>query len=82
MSEVARNITKQYDEATLARAVRYLYTKETIASWEIEREKPDKAKAARFVALLQRDYSRDQLTKNMLVSIQQEIVDDHFSLDD
>ncbi|PIS01324.1 MAG: cell filamentation protein Fic [Chlamydiae bacterium CG10_big_fil_rev_8_21_14_0_10_35_9] len=82
LSEVARNITKQYDESILARAVRYLYTKETIASWEIEREKPDKAKAARFVALLQRDYSRDQLTKNMLVSIQREIVDDRFALDD
>lgn len=82
LSEVARNITKQYDESILARAVRYLYTKETIASWEIERERPDKAKAARFVALLQRDYSRDQLTKNMLVSIQREIVDDRFALDD
>lgn len=82
LSEVARNITKQYDESILARAFRYLYTKETIANWEIERERPDKAKTARFVALLQKDYSRDPLTKNLVVSIQREIVDDRFALND
>jgi len=78
----ARNITNGYESSIIARAMRYLYTKETIASWEIEREKPGKAKSARFVALLQRDFTRDELTKNMLLSIQREIVDERFALDD
>ncbi len=82
LSEIAKNITKHYDEATLSRAIRYLYTKETIASWEIEREKPDKAKEARFVSLLQKDYAREPLTKDLLVAIQKEIVDERFALDD
>lgn len=82
LSALARNITKQYDAAALARAVRYLCTKETIASWEIERERPSQAKTARFVTLLQRDYSRERLTKSLLVSIQRQIVGDRFALDD
>jgi hypothetical protein len=53
-----------------------------MASWEIEREKPDKSKIARFVSLLQRDYSRDEITKEMLVKIQKEIVDPRFALED
>lgn len=82
LHEVADNLTKQYDADVLARAIRYLYTKETIASWEIEREKPDKARIARFIALLQRDYTSHELSKRLLMMVQKEIVDPRFILED
>lgn len=82
LANVAATLVSRYDSNILARAIRYLYTKETMASWEIEREKPDKSKIARFVSLLQRDYSRDEITKEMLVKVQKEIVDPRFALED
>lgn len=82
LHEVVEGLTKQYDANLLARATRYLYTKETIASWEIERETPGKARVARFVGLLQRDYASTELSKSMLVTIQKEIVDPRFVLED
>jgi len=79
---VTEELAQKYDPDVLTRAVRYLFTKETMASWEIEREKPDKARAARFVSLLQQDYSRHEFSKRFLVMIQKEIVDPRYSLED
>lgn len=81
LHEVASELTEQYDAEVLARATRYLYTRETMASWEIEREKPDKARIERFVSLLQRDYTSNELSKRFLVMIQKEIVDPRFLLE-
>jgi len=79
---VTEELTKKYNPEVLTRATRYLFTKETIASWEIEREKPDKSKIAKFVALLQQDYSESELSKRFLLMIQKEIVDPRFKLED
>jgi len=79
---VVDKIINQYDESVLSRAMRYLYTKETIASWEIEREKPDKARLARFIALLERESRMVEPSKQMLLAIQREIVDARFYLAD
>ena len=82
LRHVAEEVTKQYDSEVLVRAIRYLFTKETIASWEIEREKPDKARIARFVSLLQQNYQGSDLSKRFLLMIQKEIVDSRFMLED
>ncbi len=82
LGEKARAITTQYNSSQLARAMRYLYTKETLSSWEIEREKPDKARIARFTSLLQKGDQIGNLTKSALIAIQKEIVDPRFALDD
>lgn len=75
-------LTSQFNPNLLSRAMRYLYTKETIASWEIEREKPDKTRLARFVALLEKGEKVGELSKRMLIEIQKEIVDPRFILND
>lgn len=82
LKQLAEELTKKYDPKVLTRAVRYLFAKETIASWEIEREKPDKSRIAKFVTLLQQDYSRNDLSKHFLIMIQKEIVDSRFALED
>ena len=82
LHHVAKELARKYDSETLARAVRYLFTKETIASWEIEREKPDKARIARFVTLLQQNYTGNELSKRFFLMIQREIVDPRFALED
>ncbi len=79
---VAEELTKKYDSEVLTRAIRYLFAKETVASWEIEREKPDKARIARFVSLLQQNYHGNELSKRFLIMIQKEVVDPRFMLDD
>lgn len=75
-------LASQFNPNLLSRAMRYLYTKETIASWEIEREKPDKTRQARFVALLEKGEKVGDLSKRMLIEIQKEIVDPRFVLND
>ena len=75
-------LASQFNPNLLSRAMRYLYTKETIASWEIEREKPDKTKQARFVALLEKGEKVGGLSKRMLIEIQKEIVDPRFFLNE
>ncbi len=70
----------QFDPRLIERAMRYLYTKETICSWEIEREKPDKARLARFTALLQKADGVGPLSQETLVALQKEIVDPRFAL--
>jgi hypothetical protein len=82
LHHVATELAKKYDSEVLTRAIRYLFTKETIASWEIEREKPDKARIAKFVTLLQQDYADNELSKRFLVRLQKEIVDYRFMLED
>ena len=76
----AKSVVHQYDPKIIDRAMRYLYTKETIASWEIEREKPDKARLARFSSLLQKADTVGPLSEQTLVALQKEIVDSRFAL--
>jgi len=80
LGKMAQELTKQYDPALMARAMRYMYTKETMSSWEIEREKPDNAKLAKFVGLLRKADSIGPLSEKMLVELQNNIVDSRFAL--
>ncbi|MBI5346126.1 MAG: Fic family protein [Chlamydiae bacterium] len=80
MGKMAYDLAKQYDPSTLARAMRYLYTKETMSSWEIEKEKPDNAKLARFVQILHKADSIGILSEEMLIELQKNIVDPRFAL--
>ena len=80
LDQAVANVVHQYDQRIIERAMRYLYTKETIASWEIEREKPDKARLARFSALLQKADTVGPLSEKTLVDLQKEIVDPRFAL--
>lgn len=78
--KAAQDLTNQYDPALLARAMMYLYTKETMSSWEIEREKPDNAKLAKFVGLLHKADSIGILSQETLIELQKSIVDPRFAL--
>ena len=80
IQKTAYELAKQYDPTLLARAMRYLYTKETMSSWEIEREKPDHAKLAKFVGLLHKADSVGTLSEETLVELQKTIVDPRFAL--
>lgn len=80
IEQAAKELAKQYDPALLARAMMYLYTKETISSWEIEREKPENAKLAKFVGLLHKADSIGKLNEETFVDLQKNIVDPRFAL--
>lgn len=80
LDQAARSVVRQYDQKVIERAMRYLYTKETMASWEIERERPDKIRLARFSSLLQKADAVGPLSEQALVELQKEIVDPRFAL--
>jgi len=80
IGQMAYELAKQYDPGLIARAMRYLYTKETMSSWEIERERPDNAKLAKFVSLLHKADSIGTLSEKTFVELQKNIVDPRFAL--
>lgn len=77
----ARLLTDHYDPETLARAVGFLYSKETRSSFAIEGEKPTAARAERFIAALRRatDFNPN---KAELIGLQQSIVDPRYAATD
>lgn len=78
LAEEAARLVASYDEDALRRAVSYLYTKETRSSFDIEREKPSEARAARFVSLLRELPERASLDEAALVQMQNVIVEERF----
>lgn len=74
----ARALTKKYDPQTIARASYYLFTKETLSSYKIEREQPSKDKISRFITVLQQSSHIEQLSKEQLIELQNIIVDPRF----
>jgi hypothetical protein len=80
LSFVAEKVVEKYDPSIISRAMRFLYTKETISSYEIECERPDKKKAARFIELLREVERIPFLNKETLVGLQKVIVDSRFAL--
>lgn len=74
-----RAVEKSATPETLARAVSYLHYRETKSSFEIERERPDAGRTARFVRLLEEAGKKDFLDKESLVALQQAIVDSRFA---
>lgn len=62
----------------LARALHYLYTKETKSSFAIEREEPSPDRTERFVELLGRAHRENWCDQAKLVSLQNAIVDSRY----
>ena len=73
-----RQIVSRYAPELLKRALRYLYTKETRSSFEIERIKPTSTRTERFVALLQLAEREDFCRESRLIDLQNRIVDARF----
>jgi Fic family protein len=78
----ARDLMKDCDPSVLARAINYLFTKETKSSFEIEREEPTEKKAERFVNALRNTSAFDPSDKRELVGLQNMIVDDRYAAAD
>src|SRR5882724_4202896 len=77
----ARALIDSYDPVVLARAVNYLYTKETRSSFAIEGETPSAGRTDRFVAALKAapDF---RANKESLVRMQGDIVDPRYAAKD
>ena len=82
IDDEAKAMIARYDPATLARAVSYLYTKETRSSFAIEGETPNPNRTARFVAALQAALVFDPADKAALVRLQGDIVDPRYAARD
>ena len=70
------------DAGILARAVHYLFTKETRSSFALEGEVPSTARAERFVAALREGGSFDPSDKAALIRLQGDIVDPRYAATD
>jgi hypothetical protein len=74
----ARRAVRDVDSALLARAVRYLYTRETRSSFAIEREAPTPTREERFVQALSTAHELDPTQPTALAKLQGQIVDRRF----
>jgi len=82
LQQKARILTEQYDPETLARAVNFLYTKETRSSFAIEGETPGPSRTERFVQALRRAGEFDPARKEYLIQLQGSIVDPRYAAKD
>ncbi|MCA1635131.1 MAG: Fic family protein [Acidobacteria bacterium] len=82
LAEEAKLIVEGIDPATLARAVQYLYTKETKSSFEIEGETVGSRRAERFVAALHEAAKFDPADKQSFIRLQNSIVDPRYAASD
>jgi len=80
--ERAAALTARYDPATLARAVSFLYTKETRSSFALEGETPSANREERFLQALQAAPAFDPTSKAQLVRLQGTIVDPRYAAHD
>jgi hypothetical protein len=78
LDQRAEELLKQYPPLTIARAMRFLYTKETLSSYEIEREEPSKKRLLRFVDILKDAEKLKELDKQKLVYLQENILESRF----
>lgn len=67
-----------YPPELLRRALRYLYTKETRSSFEIEHIKPSASRTEKFIGLLEMAEHKDFCEKPLLIEVQNRIVDPRF----
>ncbi len=82
VDEEARALVESYDPLLLARAVNYLYTKETRSSFAIEGETPNANRAERFIAALKAAPNFDPTDKTALIRLQGDIVDPRYAATD
>jgi hypothetical protein len=78
-TELVARIVKPYSPELLARAVHYLFTKETRSSFAIERVEPGPKRLLRFVECLQLASRQDFVGHDHLVELQNLIVDERFA---
>jgi hypothetical protein len=78
LDDKAKIFLSKYDANLISRAFNYLYTKETMSSYQIEKEQPDKNRITRFIHLLQQASTIAALTKEKLIELQNVIVDPRF----
>ena len=81
-SRKAKSIIAESDPIILARAVNFLYTKETKSSFAIEGEKVSKNRAERFVSALTQANNFDPTAKESFVNLQNSIVDKRYAESD
>jgi len=82
LAEEAKSIVEGVAPALLARAVHYLFTKETKSSFAIEGEVPSTDRTLRFVAALGRADHFDTGDKQSFVELQNSIVDPRYAQKD
>lgn len=75
----AQAIVQSCDPVIQARAVHYLFTKETKSSFAIEGEEPSKDRTERFVAALMKTSGFDATSKDAFVQLQKAIVDPRYA---
>jgi hypothetical protein len=75
----ARDVVRAVDPTLLARAVRYLYTRETRSSFAIEYETPSSNREERFVQALSHARALDPTEPRELVALQGQIVDERYA---
>jgi hypothetical protein len=71
-------IVTAYPPDLIRRALNYLYNKETMSSFEIERIKPSASRSEKFIGLLMMAENRDFCEKSCLIDLQNHIVDPRF----
>ena len=79
LEQRCRNVIETIPAELYARALQYLYTKETKSSYAIEREAPDQKRAQKFADALREASQRDYLLKESLVALQQSVVDPRYA---
>lgn len=82
LDEEARKLTESLDPAVFARAVNYLYTKETRSSFALEGETPDTRRARRFVVALRGAPGFDPADKRALIRLHGAVVEPRYAEDD
>ena len=79
LDEEARALVESHDPVLLARAVNYLYTKETRSSFAIEGEKPSAKRAERFIAALRAAPDFEPSDKAAFIRLQGDILDPRYA---
>ena len=79
LDKEARSLAESCDPNVLARAVSYLFTKETKSSYAIEGEAPNVSRAERFVAALSHAADFDVSNPQSFVLLQNAIVDPRYA---
>jgi hypothetical protein len=82
LAEETKLIVDGVDSTILARAIQYLYTKETKSSFEIEGETIGSARAERFVAALYESGRFEPNEKQSFIRLQNSIVDPRYAAHD
>jgi len=79
LEQSCRKVIEGIPPELYARALQFLYTKETKSSYAIERETPDQKRSQKFADALREASQRDYLLKETLVALQQAIVDPRYA---